>query len=111
MTSPIGQPRIRLPATIRAGDVIDIRTLISHAMETGQRRDTQGQIVSRDIIKSFACTFDGTLVFAMDLHPSIAANPFIAFPFKAERPGTLEFTWTSDAGEERKLLHPLRVTL
>jgi sulfur-oxidizing protein SoxZ len=109
MASPIGQPRVRLPAQIRAGEVIEIRTLISHSMETGLRRDQQGQIIPRDIIKSFSCRFEDQPVFAMELQPSVSANPYIAFPFKAEREGTLHFTWTNDAGEERKLAQPLRL--
>jgi sulfur-oxidizing protein SoxZ len=109
MAAPIGQPRLRLPAQIRAGEVIEIRTLISHVMETGQRRDQQGQLIPRDIIKRFACTFEGQPVFAMDLQPAIAANPYIAFPFRVERAGTLELTWTTDAGEERRLTQAIRL--
>jgi sulfur-oxidizing protein SoxZ len=110
MTAQIGQPRVRLPAQIRAGEVIEIRTLISHAMETGQRRDQEGQVVPRDIIRTFTCTFDGEPVFSMELQPAISANPYIAFPFRVERPGTLEFTWTNDAGEERRHRQALRPT-
>jgi sulfur-oxidizing protein SoxZ len=110
MASPIGQPRVRLPAQIRAGEVIEIRTLVSHIMETGQRRDQQGQVIARDIIRSFACSFEGQPVFAMELHPAISANPYIAFPFRVERAGNLEFSWTNDAGEERKLTQAIRLT-
>jgi sulfur-oxidizing protein SoxZ len=109
-TSPIGQPRLRLPAQIRAGEVIEIRTLISHVMETGQRRDQSGATVPRDIIRGFTCRFEGGVVFSMELHPAVAANPYIAFPFRAERAGTLELTWVNDAGEERRLTQALRVT-
>ncbi len=110
MASPIGQPRIRLPTPIRVGEVIEIRSLISHIMETGQRRDQAGAIVPRDIIRRFEARFDGELVFAMDLAPAISANPYIAFPFKVEKAGTFEFSWTNDAGEERKLTSALRLT-
>ena len=110
MASPIGQPRVRLPTPIRAGEVIEIRSLISHIMETGQRRDQAGAIVPRDIITRFEAKFDGQLVFAMDLAPAIAANPFIAFPFKVEKAGTFEFSWINDAGEERKTTSELRLT-
>ncbi len=110
MAAELGQPRVRLPSPIKVGDVIEIRTLISHIMETGQRRDQEGKIIPRDIIKSFTCKFDGELVFAMDLHPAISANPYIAFPLKVERAGTLEFVWTNDEGTERKLSQPLRIS-
>lgn len=110
MSNPIGQPRVRLPQQIRTGETIEIRTLITHIMETGQRRNQEGAIVPRDIIKSFTCTLNGTLVFAMDLAPAISANPFIAFPLRVSGPGTLEMTWTTDAGEERKVTSELRPT-
>ncbi len=101
MTQPIGQPRVRLPGNIRAGDIIEVRTLVTHGMETGQRRDAAGALVPRDIIRRFEARFEGELVFAMDLAPAVAANPYIAFPFRAERPGRFEFTWTNDAGQSR----------
>jgi sulfur-oxidizing protein SoxZ len=110
MSAPIGQPRVRLPQQVRIGEMIEIRTLISHIMEAGQRRNQAGAIVPRDIIKSFACTLNGTTVFAMDLAPAIAANPYIAFPLKVTGPGTLEMTWTTDAGEQRKATSELRPT-
>jgi sulfur-oxidizing protein SoxZ len=110
MVSPIGQPRIRLPAQIRAGEVIEIRTLITHIMETGQRRDQAGAVVPRDIIRRFEAKFEGELVFAMDLAPAISANPYIAFQFRAEKPGRFEFTWTNDAGESRSATQELRLS-
>lgn len=108
MSAPIGQPRVRLPQQIRLGETIEIRTLISHIMETGQRRNQDGAIVPRDIIRSFVCTLDGSMVFAMELAPAISANPYIAFPLKVTGPGTLEMVWTNDAGEQRKATAELR---
>lgn len=110
MAAPIGQPRIRLPAQIRAGEVIEIRTLITHVMETGQRRDQAGTVVPRDIIRRFEAKFEGVLVFAMDLAPAISANPYIAFQFRVEKPGRFEFTWTNDAGESRSAAQELRLS-
>ena len=110
MTLPIGQPRVRIPSNVRAGEVIEIRTLVTHSMETGQRRDQAGALVPRDIIRRFEARFEGDLVFAMDLAPSVAANPYIAFPFRAERPGRLQFTWINDAGESRSSTTDLRLS-
>ena len=109
MAAPIGQPRVRLPSQVRAGEVFEVRTLITHIMETGQRRDQSGAVVPRDIIRRFEARFDGQLVFAMDLAPAVSANPYIAFQFRAERAGRFEFTWTNDAGESRTLGQDLRV--
>lgn len=110
MAAPIGQPRIRMPERARAGEIIEIRTLISHVMESGQRRGEDGAPVPRDILRRFTARFEGREVFVAELHPAVSANPYIAFPFRAERSGRFEFTWTSDAGEERKATAELRVT-
>ena len=100
---------VNVPAQAKKGEVIEIRTLISHIMETGQRRDGEGKVIPRDIIRRFVAKFEGQEVFAMDLAPAISANPYIAFPFRAEKPGSFEFTWINDAGEERKTTAELKL--
>ncbi len=92
------KPRIRVPSQARRGEVIEIKTLISHAMETGHRRDTQGQLIPRHIIHTFTCTYNGVEVFRADWHPAIAANPFLAFYTVATESGELRFEWVDDAG-------------
>jgi sulfur-oxidizing protein SoxZ len=87
---------INVPARARRGEVIEIKTLISHAMETGYRRTQLGVLIPRDIIRLFVCTYNGTEVFRAELHPAIAANPFIVFSTVATESGTLAFRWTGD---------------
>ena len=89
---------INVPSRARRGEVVEIKTLISHVMETGYRRTQLGAPIPRDIIRLFVCTYNGTEVFRADLHPAIAANPFIAFSTRAVESGTLTFTWTGDNG-------------
>ena len=89
---------INVPARARRGEVIEIKTLISHAMETGYRRSQTGARIPRDIIRRFVCTYNGTEVFRAELHPAIAANPFITFTTVATESGTLQFQWTGDNG-------------
>ena len=89
---------INLPATIRRGEVIEIRTIINHPMETGYRRDSGGQLLARDILRRFSCRYDGELVFSAELHAAISANPYIAFHTVAVASGTLSFTWEGDNG-------------
>lgn len=101
---------ITLPPTVRAGEVIEIRTLIAHPMETGHRADGQGGMVPRRILRRFACRLDGQPVFAADLHAAIAANPLIAFPLRAQRSGTLEFVWEGDEGFSHRQTATLQVT-
>jgi sulfur-oxidizing protein SoxZ len=88
---------INVPAKAKKGDVIAIKTLISHEMETGFRTDNIGKLIPRDIITSFVCTYNGAEVYRADLHPAIAANPFIAFSTLATESGTLTFKWTGDS--------------
>lgn len=89
---------VNLPQRARRGEIIEIRTLAAHAMETGFRRTQFGEPIPRDIITRFSCTYNGVEVFSADLHPAVAANPLIAFSTVATESGTLEFRWTGDNG-------------
>lgn len=92
------RPRIRVPETIKSGDVIEIKTLISHVMETGNRKDVDGKLVPRNIINSFTAAFEGQVVFQAELNSGISANPFLVFHLKVPGPGQLDCTWIDDAG-------------
>jgi sulfur-oxidizing protein SoxZ len=89
---------IRIPAEAKKGEAIEIRTLISHPMESGQRRDNMGRAIPRQILNRFVCTYNGAEVFRADLFPAIAANPFLSFFTVATESGELAFTWTDDDG-------------
>jgi sulfur-oxidizing protein SoxZ len=94
----VAEALINVPARAKSGEIIEIKTLISHVMETGYRRNQMGARVPRDIIRLFVCTYNGTEVFRAELHPAIAANPFIVFSTVATESGTLAFQWTGDNG-------------
>ncbi|HYL79417.1 MAG TPA: thiosulfate oxidation carrier complex protein SoxZ [Candidatus Acidoferrum sp.] len=89
---------IRVPAEVKKGEVFEIKTLISHPMEPGQRRDNMGRLIPRDIINRFVCTYNGQEVFRADFFPAIAANPFLTFFTVATESGELVFQWTDDHG-------------
>jgi sulfur-oxidizing protein SoxZ len=89
---------ISVPERARRGQVVEIKTLVSHPMETGYRRNQLGARIPRDIVRRFVCTYDGAEVFRAELHPAIAANPFIVFSTVATESGTLAFHWTGDNG-------------
>lgn len=89
---------IKMPATAKRGEVIEIRTLIAHPMETGYRPGADGQVVARNIIRRFTCRYNGEVVFGAELFPAIAANPNIIFHTVATDSGTLTFTWEGDKG-------------
>jgi sulfur-oxidizing protein SoxZ len=89
---------INVPPKAKRGDVIEIKALMSHIMETGYRRTAAGDIVPRDIITNFTCRYNGTEVFRADFFPAIAANPFISFFTVARDSGKFEFEWIGDKG-------------
>jgi sulfur-oxidizing protein SoxZ len=91
---------INVPRKAKRGEVIEFKTLISLIMETGFRHGTTGELIPRDIITSFSCRYNGEEVFATQLFPAIAANPFLVFSTIATESGTLVFEWTGDNGFE-----------
>ena len=93
---------VNVPAAAKRGEIIEIRALVRHSMETGFRRTQLGALIPRDIIRQFVCTYNGAEIFRADLHPAIAANPLIAFTTVATESGTIEFSWTGDNGFSMK---------
>ena len=89
---------INVPKKAKRGEIIEIKTLMSHIMETGFRHTASGQLVPRDIITSFTCRYNGVEIFRADLFPAIAANPFITFFTVAKESGKFDFEWIGDNG-------------
>ena len=89
---------IQVPERARRGEVIELRATIAHPMETGHRPGADGRPLPRDILRQFSCRFNGERVFSAELHPSIAANPYLAFFLRVGDSGTLEFEWRGDQG-------------
>jgi sulfur-oxidizing protein SoxZ len=100
---------INIPARAKQGEIIEIKTLIAHPMETGYRLDSTGAAIPRDIINRFVCTYNGKEVFRADLFPAIAANPFIAFFTIATESGELAFGWTDDHGQTQTEVRQITV--
>jgi sulfur-oxidizing protein SoxZ len=95
----MARPLISVPAEAKRGEVIEIKTLVLHPMETGYRHDYAGTAIPRDIIHSFVCTYNGEEIFRAELSPAIAANPFLSFSTVAATSGEIAFRWTDDRGE------------
>jgi len=89
---------INVPAKAKRGEIIAIKTLISHVMETGFRHSNLGVRIPRDIIDTLVCTYNGEEIFRAELHPAIAANPLLAFTTVATESGTIAFKWLGDGG-------------
>jgi sulfur-oxidizing protein SoxZ len=100
---------INLRARAKRGEIIEIKTLIAHPMETGYRLGPTGAAIPRDIINRFVCTYNSEEVFRAELFPAIAANPFVAFFTIATESGELAFNWTDDHGQTQTELRQITV--
>lgn len=93
-------PRVRVPAQAKVGELIEIKTLISHDMESGQRKDAAGKTIPRQIINRFTASFNGRTVFEADWFTSVSANPYQSFFYRVKEPGAFTFVWKDDNGSE-----------
>jgi sulfur-oxidizing protein SoxZ len=94
----VARTLITVPKTARRGEVIELRTLIAHPMETGYRPGADGQTLPRNLIRRFVCRYNGDVVFSAELYAAVAANPYLAFTTVATASGTLSFSWEGDNG-------------
>jgi sulfur-oxidizing protein SoxZ len=101
--------RIQVPATAKRGEVIEVRILIQHPMETGYRVNEVGRAIPKNAIRLLTCRYNGVEVFRAAMSPGIAANPFVQFCTVAEASGELEFFWTDDAGVQESARQPITV--
>ena len=108
MNSRLGKARLRVPKTAQPGEVIEIRTMVEHPMESGFRLDNTGKPISRHIATGFSCTYNGREVFRATLHPAVSTNPYLVFYVVAQESGELVFSWSDDRGghvtEARQLM-------
>ncbi len=101
--------RVKYPTEAKRGSVVEIMTLISHPMDTGLRKDKEGNEIPRHIINKFLCVYNDELVFKSELHEAISSDPLIQFNFVAEQSGTIEFIWHEDGGQVYTTTRELRV--
>ena len=93
------KPRVKVPKSASAGEAVTIKTLISHPMESGQRKDSSGNAIPRSIINRFTCDFNGRNVIDITLEPAISTNPYFEFDAIIPESGDLKFTWYDDDGD------------
>jgi sulfur-oxidizing protein SoxZ len=92
---------MRIRATLQ-GDVADVRILMMHPMETGQRRDGKGQIVPLHFIEHVVVTHNGKTVLDAHWTQAISRNPFLGLRVKGAKVGDkISVTWTDNKGEKR----------
>ncbi|SOC18393.1 thiosulfate oxidation carrier complex protein SoxZ [Rhodobacter maris] len=92
------KPRVKVPTTAAAGEVVTIKALISHKMETGQRKDSEGKLIPRSIIHRFTCDLNGANVIDVAINPSVSTNPYFEFDARVDAAGEFLFTWYDDDG-------------
>ena len=92
------KPRVKVPKSAGAGDSVTIKTLISHPMESGQRKDSSGNVIPRSIINRFTCELNGNMVIDVAMDPAISTNPYFEFDAKVDAAGDFMFTWYDDDG-------------
>jgi sulfur-oxidizing protein SoxZ len=91
--------RVQLPGRARRGEVVEIRIAIQHPMETGFRRDDVGHAITKNVINTFVCRYNGVEVFRAEMGSGIAANPYLSFCTVADVSGELVFDWVDDEGK------------
>ncbi|AVW90521.1 thiosulfate oxidation carrier complex protein SoxZ [Celeribacter baekdonensis] len=103
------KPRVKVPKSAAAGEVITIKTLISHPMESGQRKDGDGNIIPRSIINRFTCEFNGQSVIDVTMEPAISTNPYFEFDAQVPEAGEFKFTWYDDDGDVYEDVKPIAI--
>jgi sulfur-oxidizing protein SoxZ len=104
------KPRVKVPKTASAGETITIKTLISHKMESGQRKDGDGNVIPRSIINRFVVDFNGENVIDITLEPAISTNPYFQFQAVVPASGDFHFTWYDDDGSVYETTKSVKVS-
>ncbi len=103
------KPRVKVPKSAKAGEVVTLKTLISHPMESGQRKDKDGKVIPRSIINRFTCDFAGQNVIDITIDPAVSTNPYFEFDAKVDATGEFKFTWYDDDGSVYEDVKPIEV--
>lgn len=104
------KPRVKLPKKAKAGDIVLVKTLASHKMETGNRKNKKGEKIPQLILNKFVCKMNGTEIFSADMHTAVSADPYISFYITAKESGSYEFSWTDDNGKVTSVTKEMAVS-
>jgi sulfur-oxidizing protein SoxZ len=103
------KPRVKAPSSAKAGEVVTVKTLISHPMESGLRKDADGNSIPRSIINRFVCTLNGEAVIDVKMEPAISTNPYFEFEARVDATGEFSFAWYDDDGSVYEATSPIKV--
>lgn len=104
------KPRVKVPKSASAGDVVTLKTLISHKMESGQRKDKEGNLIPRSIINRFTCEFNGKSVLDVKIESAVSTNPYFEFDARVDEAGEFKFTWYDDDGSVYETSKPIKIS-
>ena len=91
--------KLQVPASTKRGEAFEVRVLIQHPMETGFRRDLDGNAIPMHIVDKVSCTYDGHEVFRAEFGSGMSANPYVAFFAIASTSGEIAVEWSDDQGD------------
>ncbi|MFN3971271.1 MAG: thiosulfate oxidation carrier complex protein SoxZ [Gemmobacter sp.] len=92
------KPRVKVQKTAKAGEIINIKALISHLMESGQRKGSDGNLIPRSIINRFTCDLNGVNIIDVAIDPAVSTNPYFEFEARIDATSDVNFTWYDDDG-------------
>lgn len=104
-----GLARLRVPESAGPGDIVEVRLLIQHDMETGFRRDMQGRAVPMNVITEVRARYGEADVFRAELGSGISANPYLSFSIRAVKSGEIQVEWIDTAGVRGSVSAVLKV--
>ena len=108
--TPASIARLRVTPSARRGEIVEIRLLVQHPMETGFRRDVQGRAIPMNVVNQVVARYDGREIFRAELGSGIAANPYLSFFTTATASGEVEVSWIDDAGQRGEARVPIAVS-
>ena len=103
------KPRVKVTKSAAVGEVVTIKALIAHKMESGQRKDAEGKLIPRSIINRFTCDLNGANVIDIAIDPAVSTNPYFEFDAKVDAAGEFKFTWYDDDGSVYEDAKPIAI--
>jgi thiosulfate oxidation carrier complex protein SoxZ len=101
--------RVQVPPSVKKGEAFEVRVLVQHPMETGFRRDANGQTIPAHVVTNLVATYAGREVFRADLGTGISANPYLTFFVRAQESGELAIEWVDDRGGKGRVTAQVKV--
>ena len=101
--------RMQWPERITAGEVVKVRLLVQHPMDTGYLQDLLGKLVPRNVIRLLTCTLGPQEVFRVEPSSGIAANPLFEFFVRATETAEMRVEWVDDRGQRGEFRQTLTV--